>query len=70
MKRLTDTEVENEIKKMQNSEYVKLARAEQRVRYKRRQYLYALRQLDKKGKELAKAGITIDVLNEIEKDSK
>ena len=66
MKGLTDIQVEKEIDKLNNSEYVKLARAEMRVRYKRRQYLYCLRQLEKKGKELAKAGITEEVLKKME----
>ena len=55
---LTDEAVELEIAKLQQSDYVKLARKELRLRYKRRQILYNLRNLDKRGKELAKAGIT------------
>lgn len=55
---LTDEAVELEIAKLQNSDFVKLARKELRLKYKRRQTLYQLRNLDKRGKELAKAGIT------------
>ena len=55
---LTDEAVEAEIAKLQQSEFVKLARKEMRLKYKRRQALYQLRNLDKRGKELAKAGIT------------
>ena len=55
---LTDEAVELEISKLQQSEYVKLARKELRLKYKRRQFLYNLRNLDKRGKELAKAGFT------------
>lgn len=55
---LTDEAVELEIAKLQQSDYVKLARKELRLKYKRRQTLYQLRNLDKRGKELAKAGIT------------
>lgn len=40
---LTDEQVEVEIEKLSNSEYVKLGRKEQRLKYKRRQYLYTLR---------------------------
>ncbi len=64
---LTDDEVEKEIEKLQDSPLVKLARKEQRIRYKRRQYLYMLRNLEKKGKELQKAGITIEMLYNLEK---
>lgn len=63
---LTDEEVEEEIERLQESAMVKLARREARVRYRRRQILYNLRALEKRGKELAKAGITIDMLYELE----
>lgn len=55
---LTDEAVELEIAKLQQSDYVKLARKELRLKYKRRQALYQLRNLEKRGKELAKIGIT------------
>lgn len=55
---LTDEAVELEIAKLQQSDFVKLARKEARLKYKRRQALYQLRNLEKRGKELAKAGIT------------
>jgi SOS response regulatory protein OraA/RecX len=55
---LTDEAVEAEIARLQESDFVKLARKEMRLKYKRRQILYNLRNLDKRGKELAKAGIT------------
>ena len=55
---LTDEAVELEIARLQNSDFVKLARKEMRLKYKRRQTLYQLRNLDKRGRELAKAGIT------------
>lgn len=58
---LTDEDVEREIERLRDSEFVKLARAEQRDRYRRRQYLYILRSLEKQGKELAEAGITIEM---------
>lgn len=57
---LTDEAVELEIAKLQQSDFVKLARKEMRLKYKRRQLLYNLRNLDKRGKELAKSGITND----------
>jgi hypothetical protein len=55
---LTDEAVEMEIARLQQSDFVKLARKEMRLKYKRRQVLYQLRNLDKRGKELAHAGIT------------
>ena len=64
---LTDEQVELEIKKLQASPLVKLAKKEERIRYKRRQYLYYLRQFEKKGKELAKAGITMEMLDNLAK---
>lgn len=65
---LTDEQVEQEIEKLQDSPLVKLARREQRIRYKRRQYLYMLRNLEKKGKELQKAGITLEMLYNLDKE--
>ena len=56
----TDYEVEREIERLLNSEDVKLAKKEQRILYKRRQYMYGLRNLEKRGKQLAKQGITMD----------
>lgn len=60
---LTDEQVEREIARLQESQYVKLANKERRVRNRRRMYLYSLRQLEKKGRELEAAGITSDVLD-------
>lgn len=60
---LTDEDVEREIKRLNESEAVALARREQRLKYKRRQYLYQLRDLEKKGMALLAAGITREVLD-------
>lgn len=60
---LTDEQVEKEIERLTQSPLVALARREQRLRYKRRQYLYQLRDLEKKGAALMKAGIDMEVLN-------
>lgn len=65
---LTDEEVEREIERLQGSPLVKLAKKEERIRYKRRQYLYCLRNYEKKGKELQKAGITMEMLESISKE--
>lgn len=60
---LTDMQVEQEIARLQESPYVKLANRERRVRERRRMYLYSLRQLEKKGRALESAGITMEVLD-------
>lgn len=65
---LTDEQVEKEIERLIDSPHVKLARKEERIRYRRRQYLYSLRNYEKKGKELEKAGITLEILYGLEAD--
>lgn len=62
---LTDEQVEKEIERLRQSPLVALARREQRLRYKRRQFLYQLRDLEKKGRALEKAGITMEVLRSL-----
>lgn len=53
---LTDEMVEQEISRLTESHYVRLARAELREKYRRRQYLYQLRNLEKRGRQLEKEG--------------
>lgn len=60
MARLTDEQVELEIARLRKSEYVKLAKKEENIRNARRNILYNLRSLEKRGKELAYAGIDSD----------
>lgn len=57
---LTDQEVEAEIESLRTSPMVQLARREQALKYKRRQALYQLRNLEKRGLKLAEQGITMD----------
>ena len=64
---LTDEQVEKEIESLKKSPYVKLAKKDQQVKYRRRQYLYGLRQLEKNGKELSEAGVTIELLETMDK---
>lgn len=59
---LTDEQVEAEIARLLQSPHVKLAKREEQLRLRRRRYLYDLRHLEKKGKELELAGLTEDVL--------
>lgn len=64
---LTDEQVEIEIEKLTESPYVKLARKDEQIRYRRRQRLYTLRNYEKRGKELAKSGITMEILEAMSK---
>lgn len=59
----TDEQVEAEIERLSASELVKLARSEQRAKYRRRQYMYQLRSLEKRGAELEEQGFTEDYFN-------
>ena len=62
---LTEEAVEREIARLTATEEVKLARRELRLKYKRRQHLYNLRALEKRGNELIEAGITMDNIDEM-----
>lgn len=62
---LTDSEVESEIERLRDDPNVRLARKELRIQYKRRQVLYNLRNLEKRGRELAKLGYTYDNIEDI-----
>lgn len=57
---LTDEDVEREIARLNASPAVKLAERENALKYQRRKRLYNLRLLEKRGIELARAGITFD----------
>ena len=56
----TDEEVEIEIHRLQNSEAVKLAKKEQQIKYRRRQQMWNLQFMEKRGKQLQQMGITPD----------
>lgn len=62
---LTEDQVESEIARLTASPAVKLARREKRLQYKRRQQLYLLRNLEKRGNELMEAGITLENIDEM-----
>ena len=62
---LTDEMVDEEILRLQASPYVKLARREEAIRNRKRQYMYQLRCYEKKGKQLEAQGITLEELEEI-----
>ena len=65
---LTDAEVECEIERLTKSEAVKLARRELRIRYRRRQQLYTLRNLEKRGRQLMAEGVTMEALDTLDKN--
>lgn len=65
---LTDEQVEREIERLSASEAVALARRYQRLKYRRRQFLYQLRDLEKKGNALINAGITREILDRMFED--
>lgn len=58
----TDLQVEEEIRRLLVSPHVKLAKKEEAIRYRRRQYMYQLRSLEKKGKQLEAMGVTMENL--------
>lgn len=60
---LTDEEVEKEIQRLTKTEAVKLARREQRIKYRRRQQLYQLRAYEKRGLQLIAEGVTMASLD-------
>lgn len=61
---MSDEMVDEEILRLQNSYHVKLARREEAIRNRRRQYMYQLRMYEKKGKQLEAMGITLEELEE------
>ena len=60
---LTDVEVEAEIARLTESEAVKLARREHRIKNRRRQQMYTLRAYEKRGKQLMAEGVTMETLD-------
>ena len=61
----TDEQVEMEINRLLRSDAVQLAKKEIRIKYKRRQYMYQLRNMEKRGKQLKSEGITIENMEEM-----
>lgn len=60
---LTEAEVEQEIQRLKESDFVKLSQLEHRLKQdKRRKYLADLRWHEKHGKELAQMGLTAETL--------
>nr|DAY68116.1 MAG TPA: hypothetical protein [Caudoviricetes sp.] len=62
---LTDEQVEAEISRLSKSDDVKLAKKENKLKNRRRQYMYQLRVMEKRGKELAELGITSENMEQM-----
>lgn len=60
----TEEQIEMEIQTLSESPLVALARKEQRAKYQKQQRLYQLRWLEKRGRELRDAGVTMESLSE------
>lgn len=58
-------DIENEIARLLNSEAVKLAKKESQVRNRRRNYMYTLRCMERRGRQLMAEGVTINDLEEL-----
>lgn len=64
-KKWTDDAVEAEIARLEGSEYVKLARKENQIKYRRRQYMWNLQGMEARGKQLASNGVTFENIEEM-----
>ena len=60
----TDEQVEAEIERLNNSEFVKLARKEKQIKYRRRQQMWTLQYMEARGRQLASNGITAENMEE------
>ncbi len=60
----SDEEVENEILRLHNSDDVKLAKKEQNIKNRRRQLMWNLQYMEKRGKQLWAMGITRENMEE------
>ena len=65
---MSDEMVEEEILRLQASHHVKLARREEAIRNRRRQYMYQLRMYEKKGMALEAQGVTLEELEDMSGD--
>ena len=57
---MTDEQVEREIARLLDSDLVKLAKNEMRIKQRRRQYMYSLRTMERRGRQLESEGFTMD----------
>ena len=64
-----DELIEAEIDRLLHSDAVKLAKCEIKIKNKRRQYMYQLRAMEKRGKQLIADGWTADTLELLYQDT-
>lgn len=57
---LNDEQVEVEINRLLSSDLVRLAKQEMRIKQRRRQYMYSLRTMERRGRELSEDGYTLE----------
>lgn len=60
----TDEQVEQEIERLLKTDEVRLARRENQLKYKRRQYMWSLQYMEARGKQLASEGVTMENIEE------
>lgn len=63
-KQWTDEEVEIEIHRLQESDDVRLAKKEMNIKYRRRQQMWNLQFMEKRGKQLREMGIDFENIEE------
>lgn len=63
-KKYTDAFVEEEIERLLQTQAVNLARKENQIRNRRRQYMYSLRWMEERGNKLMAEGCTMDNIEE------
>ena len=61
---MTDEQVEQEIARLQESDLVKLAKKEMRIKDRRKQYMWNLRTYERRGRQLAAEGYTMENITE------
>ena len=61
---MTDEEVELEIERLLKSKNVRLAKKEKQIKERRRQYMYSLRCMERRGRELEAEGFTLENITE------
>jgi len=61
----TDEQVEVEIARLKESEFVRLAKKEKQIKERRRQYMWTLQFMETRGKQLAANGITFENMESV-----
>lgn len=61
---MTDERVEQEITRLKESEFMKLGRKEEQIKLRRMRYMYNLQRLERRGRQLAAEGYTLENIAE------